>query len=173
MEYLETIPVNLREIQDPSIKTFVATWGNYAFAERIFNNGEFPTYDRVIPFKQPTGKFFVDAKELLTIFARLPKGRTRFNGVLMKFAETGCTVSQDDIDTGITFSQTLPVVTEVFAPLTVRLNAPFLIDVLKVVEREIAFCFTDEPGGDCITNPVKILDADNENRVFVIMPIRS
>ena len=174
--YLRAIKPEQREKQFNLPKYFVVQCGDYHFTKR-HDDGEFPTYGKVVPQGDPTFAFRVNVKGLQSLLSRLPVSKT-LNGVRLTFTATECSVSRDCVDTGITFQKSIPVTADVFpketSVLSTRFSQKYIQDILKVVGRELVITSTEPPHAGEVQNlrPVKFLDGDREERLFVVMPMR-
>jgi DNA polymerase III sliding clamp (beta) subunit (PCNA family) len=156
-----------KEVIKTAPRYFVMSWGDYTLVEKLHDIGEFPDYTRAIPVKEPVGVFRMDAKELLSIVKQCPCP-DKFTGVYLEFTESNCKVSGQDIGKEIEIVRDIPCEADVFIGTQVRLMQRYLADVLKVIGGEVVIILSDEAG----LSPVKLQDADDDGRLFVIMPMR-
>ena len=175
LAYLRTIQPEQREKHFSIPTWFVVQCGDYHFTKQ-HDGGDFPEYTKAFWGGDPTFSFRANAGDLRTTLSRIPK-KKGMTPVSLTFTATGCTVSSSCVDTGLTFKKALPVEAPVFPAecslLQTRINLPYLLDILKVVNRELVLNFTANPHGVTENlHPVKFLDGDREERLFVVMPMR-
>ncbi len=139
--------------------------GNTEIISRIVD-GQFPNYKQVIP-KEHNLKVVIETKKLLEsvrramIFTREPA-----NKIILNFSKDKLVIEANTPELGEA-EEEIFVESSMDEPVTLGLNAQFLVEALKEIDS-----FSINCGITGQMNPVTISPEDDENYVSVIMPIQ-
>lgn len=128
-------------------------------------DGSFPDYERVIP-KGNTKELTIDNKIFASAVDRVSTiSAEKTRSVKLSLTEDKLTLAVNNPESGQA-NEDLPVDYQA-DPLEIGFNAKYLMDVTSQIEGRDATFFLDSPA-----SPALVKDSEDENALFVLMPLR-
>lgn len=141
-------------------------FNNNLMTARIIE-GQFPPYGRVIPEEVATN-ITVDTAEFKRVvnFVSLMSKETQYNSVKLDVSKYGLEISSNSNEVGAA-AQSVECSFD-GEPVTINFNADYLTDYLRTVDcQQLRIGFNDA------FSPIKIIEPDNDDWIYVATPVRT
>ena len=161
---LSDVPIDIEVTCSPDHVSF--RWPHLFISSRLIE-GQFPSYERVIPDKHTT-VMHLNRQEFLAAVERVALiSRTNdYNMVRIQLNEQTIRISSNDPDIGEA-EESLSVRSE-GPEVTIAFNALYLMDALKAIRGE-TFCFTLTDN----LSPAVMTEKDDPSFTYIILPVRT